>query len=128
VDECKHGTDPAWCAICRNLDVPVSGTGPGQPWGGETKQDVLDDICRLLRIPAQPVGVGSSLPSGVFMALKSRFDLAGHSMPEIAEAAALRAGLRWDAECDSRGTLSGGGSTVTLVGLQRVREALKLLV
>lgn len=128
MDECKHGTNPAWCATCQNLENASSSGGAGQPWGAETKQDVLNDICRLLGIRSHSVGVGSSLPSEVFLVMKRRLRTSGQSMPEIAQAVVDRAGLRWDAECDSRGTLSGGGSTVTLVGLQRVRRALNQLL
>ncbi len=49
-------------------------------------------------------------------------------MPEVGEAIVLRAGHTWSSTYDSRDTFSGGGSTVTLSGLQAVRRALKELI
>src|SRR5207237_701050 len=43
--------------------------------------------------------------------------------PQIAEAIASAGGQIWDRSCDSRGSPSGGGSTVTLEGLNRVVAA-----
>ena len=74
------------------------------------------------------IGVGSSVPSELFDALSNRFQVAPGSMPEVAEAVAGKAGLSWDEICDSRGTLSGGGSTVTLAGLQQLTRAVRLLL
>lgn len=128
MDDCIHGTNPEWCATCRNLDSSASSGSPGQPWGGETKQDVLDQICDRLAIPRHSVGVGSSLPSDVFEEIRSRLSISARSMPEIGEAAANLAGLDWTPECDSRGSISGGGSTVTLEGLRVIRSALTRLI
>lgn len=127
MDECKHGTNPDWCATCRALDDPSTSGAPGQPWGGETKQDVLNQICDQLGISRAQVGVGSSIPSEVFDVIKTRFAVGGNSMPEIAEGVAAAAGLPWQAAFDSRGTASGGGSTVTLPGLNQVLKAVAAL-
>ena len=115
----------AWCAICTKAD-DATGTSPRSAglYPGESKQDLLDALCRRLGVPTQPVGVGSSLPSDVFEVLAERAGVPKGSMPEIGEAVAGAAGLVWTADCDSRGTLSGGGSTVTREGLVVINKAL----
>ena len=45
-------------------------------------------------------------------------------MPEIGRAIAERAGKTWTPACDSTVSLSGGGSTVTAVGLRVIVDAL----
>lgn len=128
MEDCIHGTNPECCATCRQLEGVGSSGGSGQPWGGETKQDVLNEICDQLGIRRRDVGVGSSLPSDDFDEISHRLALGGGSMPEIGEAAAAKAGLIWSADCDSRGTVSGGGSTVTFEGLRVIRSALAQLL
>lgn len=128
MDDCIHGTNPDWCATCRQLDSTSSSGGAGLPWGGETKQDMLDQICDRLGIARMRVSVGSSVPSDVFDVIQRRLGLPPGSMPEVGESLAQRAGLTWSAECDSRGTVSGGGSTVTLDGLRVVLTALNKLL
>ncbi len=46
-------------------------------------------------------------------------------MPETGEAIAQKAGLTWGPDCDSRGTISGGGSTVTRDGLEVMLKSLR---
>jgi len=96
--------------------------------GERTKQEALDRLCEILEIPQRLLRPGSTIPVAVFQAAAS---LAGinqqGSMPEIGEAVAARAGVAWDASCDSRDTPSGGGSTVTLEGMNRLIEALEIL-
>lgn len=94
----------------------------------EIKQDVLDDVTDLLGMPRYQVGVGSSLPSEVFDAAALRVGVAASSMPDINEAIIVRAGLPYYHAYDSRASVSGGGSTVTLEGLQALREALRILL
>lgn len=130
VDDCKHGMDPSWCSICNGLETgPTSASAGNYGYyaGGQSKQDLLVAICNLLGMPRLSVGVGSSLPSEMFTEAATVADVPGGSMPEIGEAIAIKAGLTWSAECDSRGSLSGGGSTVTAEGLKVMLEALKKL-
>jgi len=47
------------------------------------------------------------------------------SMPEIGRAIAEKAGLRWGSDCDSTGSISRGGSTVTAVGLRVMINSLE---
>jgi hypothetical protein len=97
----------------------------------ETKQQIVSSICSQLGISEFMVGPGSSEPAEFFraVALSLRIDLAGVSTkPDMGRRIVEYAGLTWDEECDSRGTASGGGSTVTNRGLVRVREAVLLLM
>lgn len=129
MDECIHGMNPDWCALCRNPCGGATGPGSRTPIGvGDTKQDELTILCDQLGIARVSIGVGSSVPSHVFDEVKARFGLRGRSMPEIAQTAALAAGLPWEDEFDSRGTLSGGGSTVTLAGLAQLNRAAAILI
>lgn len=131
MEECVHGMDPAWCATCSKTDDTVSaGASTGSFHGGELKQDVLNDITDLLglRRYVLPPGGGSSLPSEVFDAAARRVGVPLGSMPEICEAIVRKAGHTYSTSFDSRGTLSGGGSTVTLAGIQAMRKALRVLL
>lgn len=127
--DCIHGMPRSWCGICTKADSGVTvRTGEYGFHGGESKQDLLDKVCRLLRIPTEPVGVGSSLPSHVFEEAARQVGVPSGSMPEIGERIAARAGLEWGSDCDSRGSLSGGGSTVTREGLRVLARALGRLL
>lgn len=134
---CRHGANPVFCSFgctpeSRPQQKPVvalrTRTGEYGFHGGETKQDVINEICDLLGIPHRSVSVGSSLPADVFRAAAKRVGVTYLNMPDACERIVKRAGLVWDAEFDSRGTISGGGSTVTLEGVQALREALRKLV
>jgi hypothetical protein len=130
---CIHDFVQDQCALCRPR---ASGIDFGQ--GGNRsnslrddaplKQESLDRLCRLLSLGPLSIGVGSSVPSEVFEELVRRFDVPHGSMPEIAEAVAQEAGVSWDASCDSRSSISGGGSTVTATGLARLVRAVERLL
>lgn len=131
MEECLHGMDRAWCAICSQTDDTVSShASTGSFHGGELKQDVLNDITDLLGLRRYVLtpGGGSSLPSEVFNAAARRVGLPPGSMPEICESIVRMAGHNYSTSFDSRGTLSGGGSTVTLPGIQAMRKALRALL
>lgn len=128
--ECMHGMEIEWCGICTKASDTVASSRLGSYGyhGGETKQDVLDDICRLLGIPCQPVSMGSSLPSDVFAEAALQVDVPHGPMPEICEAIVLKAGHIYSPSFDSRASSSGGGSTVTLEGIRAMRRALEALL
>jgi len=129
MDECVHGMEAAWCGICNKAPGADSARlGIYGYQGGETKQDVLDDVCRLLGIPKQAVSVGSSLPSDVFAEAARQAGVEPGSMPEVCEAIVLKAGHSYSPQFDSRTSSSGGGSTVTLEGIQAMRRALQRLL
>lgn len=135
---CKHGRNSAFCPYgCEAVEVAKKPQRAAQPrdrrgehgfHGGETKQDVVDDICILLGIRRQRVSTGSSLPSEIFRIASERLGLPYQSMPDACEQIVKQAGMTWDPDFDSRGTASGGGSTVTIDGIQAVRTALRSLL
>lgn len=128
LDECVHGMNPDWCGLCRGNDGRAQPVDRGGIFGGRTKQDELDLLCDQLGIPRTPVSRGSSLPSHVFDAVRTRFKLPAGSMPEVAEAAVRAAGLRWSSSFDSRATISRGGSTVTFEGIVQLNRAVTILL
>jgi hypothetical protein len=95
-----------------------------------TKQEIMDETTDLLGIEHRKVGSGSSEPREFFLdvAAALRIDLpSGGSKPEFARKIAGMGGLVWDQSCDSTSSKSGGGSTVTSTGLERVLDAAKAI-
>jgi hypothetical protein len=96
-----------------------------------TKQEILDEIAYLVGAPIRDTSRGSTESKESLLDAAERLGVSVNpdlSKPEIAEAIARAAGIEWDVRCDSRRTPSGGGGTVTLEGLTRVRDAtLRLL-
>lgn len=129
MDECIHGIGGAWCGIC-NATVDAGSTSRTGDYGfhrGRSKQDVLTELCQALGIRGHHVGAGSSLPAEVFEVVAARFALSNGSMPQVGKALAAKAGLQWGANCDSTGSVSGGGSTVTVEGLEIMVQAVRRL-
>jgi hypothetical protein len=96
-----------------------------------SKQSVVNEICSLLQIGPYPVGAGSSEPAALFREIAKIFEIdisRCNSKPEIAQEIALQAGLNWEHDFDSRSSVSGGGSTVTLKGLRQVNQAVRILL
>lgn len=96
----------------------------------ETKQDVIDDIVRLIGTQQMTTSTGSTEPKALLLAIHRRYGLRidpSLSKPALAEAIARTGGVPWDPSCDSRQSSSGGGSTITLEGLRRLREAVQNL-
>ena len=128
-EDCVHGMNPDWCAVCQKMDHgDIGSPGSYGYYGGQSKQDLLNHVTDQLGLARETVGVGSSLPSTVFEAAAKRFDIPYGSMSEIGEALAVKAGRPWDADCDSRGSLSGGGSTVTAKGLEVANGSIVTLI
>ncbi len=95
-----------------------------------TKQELVNDICRIAGIAQRKLGRGSTEPIELFVDLAVRFEVPigdSRSKPAIARLIVEHAGGEWSNECDSRGSASGGGSTVTGEGLARLRDAVILL-
>lgn len=63
--------------------VAPSPTTTGGFHGGESKQDLLHELCDVLGVARQKIGVGSSLPPDVFDAAARRAGVRLGSMPEI---------------------------------------------
>lgn len=91
---------------------------------------MIADIARLVGIPNPGLGIGSSVPKPLFDGTCRRFGLDDSgSMPDQAERVVRAAGVPYVRSAfDSRDTTSGGGSTVTLEGLQQLRGAVHRLI
>jgi len=127
-DECIHGMPRAWCSLCEKAEGPSAGPAKSSSQGErKSKQALLNELCDLLGLPRQRIGVGSSLPSEAFEAAAELARVPAGSMPEIGERVAARAGLSWRTSYDSRSTPSGGGSTVTREGLEVVVASIRRL-
>lgn len=95
------------------------------------KQEVLDEIASLIGAPPRSLLRGSTVPKQVFCDVIRAFALQideDGSMPQLGESIAHHAGLAWPVTNDSRQTDSGGGSTVTIDGLETLLASCRLLV
>ena len=91
----------------------------------ETKQDVMDDIAEMLGLPHEVVSSGSTEPRHFLDTVAGAMGVAHDesTKPGLAASIAASEAQLWDASCDSTAAPSGGGSTVTLEGLRRLRAA-----
>lgn len=128
VEDCIHGTNPEWCAICTRVEAgPDTSRGGAAKSQGRTKQAIANDICRALGIQPLELGRGSSVPSEIFEEVARQFGVPFGQMPAVGRDVATKAGLAWGPDCDSTGTPSQGGSTVTGQGLEVVLAAVRRL-
>lgn len=95
-----------------------------------SKQIEISAIASLVGIPDPGLGIGSSVPKTLFDGVCRRFSLdASGTMPNQAERIVRAANMPYVRSAfDSRDSASGGGSTVTLEGLQQIRSAAHLLI
>lgn len=95
---------------------------------GFTKQEVLDEVSRLLEGPQFHVASGATEPREFFDFVIERLQIEvrpNASKPELARLIAGATGGSWDRTCDSTASPSGGGGTVTNEGLRRVLESVQ---
>ena len=91
--------------------------------GRLTKQEVIDEICDILKVDRLSVSRGSTEPKELFIIISETCGVdinPNLSKPEMAQAIVENAGLKWRASCSST------GSTVTLQGLLLTLQATKL--
>lgn len=90
-----------------------------------SKKDEITAIAGLIGIPDPGLGVGSSIYKVLFSEICAHFGLSAQgTMPQQAQRIVTAANLPYQADWfDSRLTLSGGGSTVTLEGLKAIKQA-----
>ena len=95
-----------------------------------TKEAEITAIANLVGIPDPGLGIGSSVPKALFDGVCARFGLdASGTMPEQAQRIVTAANVPYRSDYfDSRGTPSMGGSTVTLQGLQAIKESVQILL
>lgn len=81
----------------------------------------------MLGRPVRHVSTGSTEPREILEDIAAAIGVQDRRLPkpQFAEQLAHALGQVWDPSCDSRSAPSGGGSTVTLVGLQRLREGVR---
>lgn len=94
---------------------------------GLTKQQLLDQITDAASLRDMNNSTGSSTPSNMPQSLATRYRIDYDSMPKTAARITRAAGLVWDSRHDSRDTPSGGGSTVTVSGLEQLLEAVRMV-
>jgi Holliday junction resolvase len=106
----------------KRTPAPLPWLGIRRRMAAETKQAVLDEIAHLLRTPRRPLGPGSKEKKqflrDIVRALSLGLDSAP-SKPTLAGQIARALGMGWDNKCWS------AGDTLTLVGLQRLRDGVR---
>ena len=92
------------------------------------KQALVDEISELaLDAKKYPLARGSSIPSIFFTDLENRFGVPrSGSMDSKAATFCDFFGVPWSKDCDSAYAESGGGGTVTKMGLIQLLEAVKI--
>lgn len=95
-----------------------------------SKESEISAIARLVGIPDPGLGVGSSVPKALFDGVCNRLGIdPSGTMPQQAQRIVTAADLPYNAvHFDSRQTRSQGGSTVTLEGLQQIKQAVLVLL
>jgi hypothetical protein len=88
------------------------------------KNQLLKEITDLLGIPEINVTVGSSIPSVFFTEVAAHMGIPIVSgMPAMAKKIIENSGLTWNQEFSSEDAPSGGGGTVTALGLLQLKNA-----
>lgn len=98
----------------------------------KTKQDALNRICDVLGLPRQDIGRGSTEPTEPLREACRQLGISDSGpKPTLGARIADFGGLPWnttgptDERCDSTMSPSGGGATITLVGLNRILEVIE---
>lgn len=90
----------------------------------QPKWQTMQEVCELLGMPLHRPGKGSSVPQIFFSDIASHMGIPQQSsMPALARAIIERAHLTWLDSFSSEHTNSGGGSTVTALGLLQIKNA-----
>ena len=89
------------------------------------KSQIMTEISQLLGIPEIAPTVGSSIPSIFFTSIASEMGIHSiHGMPAMARKIIENSHLAWHDEFSSELAPSGGGGTVTALGLLQVKNAI----
>ena len=90
----------------------------------QPKWQTMQDISILLGTPLHKPTRGSSVPQLFFTDIAAQMGIPQqNSMPALARAIVEHAHLSWSKDFSSEHTSSGGGSTVTALGLMQVKNA-----
>jgi HNH endonuclease len=97
------------------------GLMPNRP---QPKWRTMEEISRLLNIPIYKPTRGSSIPHLFFSDIATQMGIPQQSsMPALARTIIENSNLTWSSSFSSEHTLSGGGSTVTALGLLQLKNA-----
>ena len=89
------------------------------------KGQIMTEISQLLGIPEIAPTVGSSIPSIFFTSIAAEMGIhTVHGMPAMARKIIENSHLPWHEEFSSELAPSGGGGTVTALGLLQVKNAI----
>ncbi len=88
------------------------------------KSQIMQEIANLLGLPELKPGIGSSVPSVFFTSIASEMGIpVVQGMPNMARKIIESSHLPWLPEFSSEYMPSGGGGTVTALGLLQVKNA-----
>lgn len=88
------------------------------------KSQIMQEIAILLGLPELKPGVGSSVPSVFFTSIASEMGIpVVQGMPNMARKIIESSHLPWLPEFSSENMPSGGGGTVTALGLMQLKNA-----
>jgi len=91
----------------------------------ETKSAICEDICRLLGIEGISLSNGSTVPRQLVSEIAVRLRVSDFgSAIEVSQRIVATAGISWSESADSSNSPSGGGGTITVYGLNALREAI----
>jgi hypothetical protein len=94
-----------------------------------TKNDVLEEIARLADIKVYKTVAGSSIPRDFFTDMAELFNVSNEGdASKVLKRCLELVGASWSPLFDSSQTASGGGGTVTLQGLEAMRDAYLVFV
>lgn len=88
------------------------------------KAETIREIAQLIGIPEYPLNRGSSIPAAFFTSIAIEMGIpVVPGMPQMARKIVEAAHLPWNEKFSSELTPSGGGGTVTAIGLLQVKNA-----
>lgn len=98
-----------------------------RPKDSPNKRKCMEEICELLEIEPILPTVGSSIPSIFFTEIAAKLGVPTNgTMPTIAKRIIESSHLPWKVEYSSEHQPSGGGGTVTTLGLAGILTAVKI--
>ena len=94
-----------------------------------TKNSILDEIAMLTGIRIYTTVAGSTIPRAFFTEMAELFEVSNDGdAPKVLRRCLESVGIIWSAIFDASQSASGGGGTVTLSGLEVMRDAIVDLV
>jgi len=102
-----------------------------RPLPGGRKQALCALVAQAIRRPVRRVSNGKTEPKQTFIDVVEALGLPISTelrKPWLGQAIVEYAGLTWDPDCDSRNSPSGGGDNVRVEGLERLLQAVLILL